>query len=164
MTTRSRQPQPNLKTIINQPLKRRQRPNHQNPNRQPIPQSLKPNIPINARHRLARALTLLAIRVEFRDHDVRGVRDDGAAYAGDVAAEEGDAGLLEAIVGGFGLAEVGVDGVDGGFEGCEFYHCVGNLAAPEGVETFIKSRVNACQYSTLVPKFHVRIFPSIELQ
>ena len=67
------------------------------------------------------------------------MRDDGAAYAGDVAAEEGDAGLLETVVGGFGLAEVRVDCVDGGFEGCEFYHCVGDLAAPEGVEAFVEA-------------------------
>ena len=143
VTTRSRQSQPHLKTIINQPLKRRQCPNHQNPNRQAIPQSLEPNIPINARHGFPRALALLAIRVEFRDHDVRGVRDDGAAYAGDVAAEEGDAGLLQAVVGGFGLAEVRVDGVDGRFEGREFYHCVGDLAAPEGVEAFVKSGISS---------------------
>lgn len=55
------------------------------------------------------------------------MRDDRAAYTGDVTAQEGDAGLLEAVVGGFGFSEVVVDCADGCFEGCEFYHGVGDL-------------------------------------
>jgi len=45
--------------------------------------------------------------------------------------------LLEAVVGGFGLAERGVDLVDCCFEGSEFAHCVGDLSTPEGVEAFV---------------------------
>jgi hypothetical protein len=47
--------------------------------------------------------------------------------------------LLEAVVGGFRLAKRGVDFVDCCFESREFAHCVRDLAAPEGVETFIQT-------------------------
>jgi hypothetical protein len=139
MTPRSRQPQRHLKTIINQPLKRRQRPNHQNPNRQPIPQPRKPNIPINPAHRLASSLSRFPIGIQLGHHDVRRVRDDSACNTRDVATQEGYTGLLESVVGGLGLAERLVDLVDCGLEGREFAHGVGDLAAPEGVEAFVQT-------------------------
>jgi hypothetical protein len=137
MAPRSRQSQRHLETIINQPLKRRQRANHQNPNRQSIPQSRKPDIAINPAHRLARPLPWFPIRVELGHHDVRGVRDDGAGDPGDVAAEEGDPGLLQPVVGGLRLAEHGVDLVDCSLERGELAHGVWNLAAPEGIQSLI---------------------------
>jgi hypothetical protein len=149
MTPRSRQPQRHLKTIINQPLERRQRPNHQNPNRQPIPQSREPNIPINPSHRLTSALSGFPLRIKLRDHDVCGMRDDCAGDTGDVAAEEGDTGLLEPVVGGFRLSERFVDLVDGCLEGGEFAHCVGDLPAPEGVEAFVQATVTSLSATTL---------------
>lgn len=139
MPPRSRQAQGDLERIINQPLKGRQRTNHQNPDRQPIPQTLESHIPIYPRDSLPRALTRLPIRVQLGNHDVGRVRDDGAADTSDIAAEEGNTSLLEGIVARFGTSEVGVDFVDRGFEGGEFYHCVGDLTGPEGVETFVES-------------------------
>lgn len=61
------------------------------------------------------------------------MRDHCASDTSNVATEEGNSGLLEAVVGGFGLAERGIDLVDCCFEGSEFAHCVGDLSTPEGV-------------------------------
>jgi len=137
MTTRSRQSQRNLKTIINQPLKRRQSPNHQNPHGQTIPKTRKANIPINPTHRFASTLTRFPIRIKLRHHDVRGMRDDSTSDTSDITTKERHSGLLQAVVCGFGLSERGVDFVDCCLEGGEFAHCVGDLAAPEGVESFV---------------------------
>ena len=67
------------------------------------------------------------------------MRDDGAGNTSDVTSEEGNSGLLEPVIGRFGFAQVLVNFVDGGFEGCEFTHCIGNLTSPEGVESFIEA-------------------------
>jgi hypothetical protein len=167
MTACSRQPKRHLKTVINQPLKRRQCPNHQNPNRQPIPQPRKPNIAINPSHRLACSLSRLSVRIEFGNHDVCRVRDDCAGDTGDVTAEEGDAGLLEPVVGGFGLPEHLVDFVYCGLEGGEFAHCVGDLTAPERVEAFVQATMISSVQARSSPKIGIRIRgenePSISL-
>ena len=128
----------NLERIINQPLKRRQRPNHRNPGRQPIPQSRKPNIPINPPNRLTRALPSLAISIQLAHHHIRRVRNNCTADPRDVAAQKGDSRLLQRVVGFLGLAEVGVDLRDSGLECREFDHGIRDLARPERVQTLVK--------------------------
>jgi len=78
------------------------------------------------------------------------VRYDSTRDTGDVAAEEGDSGLLQAVVRGLWLAKGFVDLIDSCFEGGEFAHGVGDLTAPEGVETFVES---VCPFiSTFSPR------------
>ena len=67
------------------------------------------------------------------------MRDNGASDTSDVSSEEGDSGLLQTVVRGLWLAEVGVDVVDGGLKGCELYHGVRNLTGPERVETLVET-------------------------
>lgn len=131
-----------------------QRSNHENPRRQPIPQPTKPNISINPRHGLHSAFSRLPITIQLTNHHIGWVRYDGTPDTGYVTTQEGDAGLLKAVIGGFGLSETSVDCRDGGFKGCEFYHCVGDLAGPEGVETFVETVVFmlACQSSNRSPR------------
>jgi hypothetical protein len=139
MPSCSRESQRHLEAIVNQPLKCRQRTNHQNPNRQSIPQSRKPNIAINPAHRLPRTFSRFPIRIELRDHDICRVRDHSASNTRNVTAEEGHTGLLQPIVGGFRLTERGVDLVDCCLEGGELAHGVRDLAAPERIQSFIQS-------------------------
>src|SRR3954469_335476 len=105
MPPRRRESKTHLERVINEPLKRGQGSDHQDPDRQPIPETRETNTPVDARHRPARALAGFPLRVQLRDHDVGRVRDDGARDARDVPAEEGDTSLLEWVVGGFRLSE-----------------------------------------------------------
>lgn len=65
--------------------------------------------------------------------------NDGASNTGNITSQEGNPGLLEGGIGGFGFPEVGIDFVNGGFERREFHHRVWNLTAPERVESFVES-------------------------
>lgn len=97
-----------------------------------------------------------AVRVELRDHDVGRVRDDGAANTGNVAAEEGDAGLLDGRVALLGLAELLVDGGDGALKGRKLDHCVGDLAAPERDQAVVEA-AEAIFGNRLAPAFAQRV-------
>lgn len=54
-----------LERIINEPLERRQSTNHEDPDRQTVPQPTEANLAVYPANRLARALASLAIIVEF---------------------------------------------------------------------------------------------------
>lgn len=133
------EPQRHLERIIQEELWSCERPYHNDPNWQSIPQTHESNIAINASNRLPSGLSRFSLRVELRHHDISGMRDHCACNTSDITSEEGNSSLLEPVVGRFGLAEVLVDLVDGGFEGCEFAHRVGDLAGPEGIETLVET-------------------------
>ena len=66
------------------------------------------------------------------------MRDGGGADAGDVAAQERDAGLLVDVEGVFGLAQCLVDVLDRLLERRELHHRVWDLSAPEWVQAFVQ--------------------------
>lgn len=81
----------------------------------------------------------LALSVHFADHDICGMTDDRTADTGDIASQETDARLLQFAIALLGFAEIAVNGRDGGFEGGEFDHGVGDLACPEGGNAFVET-------------------------
>ena len=111
---------------------------HDDPDRQTIPQSHKANIAIDTRQRLRSTLARLAVSVQLRDHDVGGVRNGGRADTRDVAAEERDAGLLVDVERVLGLAHRLVDVLDRLLERRELHHRVRDLPAPERVQPFVQ--------------------------
>lgn len=127
-----------LERIVDQPLESGQCANHANPHGQTVPQSAETDVAVDPANRRARALAGLAIGIELRHHHVGRVRDHRAANTGDVAAEERHAGLLQRVVGLFGLAELRVDLRDGALEGRELDHGVGDLAGPERVQALVQ--------------------------
>ena len=127
-----------LERIVDQPLESGQRANHTNPHGQTVPQSTEADVAVDPANRRARALACLAIGIELRHHYVGRVRNHRAANTGDVAAEEGHAGLLQGVVGLLGLAELRVDLGDGALEGRELDHGVGDLARPERVQALVQ--------------------------
>lgn len=128
-----------LPRIINQPLEGRQSANHSNPDSDAVPQPREADIAVNTTHSLARALAGLAVAVKLRHHDVRGMRDNGAADTGDVAAEERNARLLQPVESRLGLADVRVDGIDGALKRREFHHRVRYLPAPQRHEPIVQA-------------------------
>ena len=143
MSSCSGQPQCYLETIINQPLECCQSSNHYNSDRQTIPKTSKSNISINPRHSLSSSLSSFSITVKFRDHNICWVRDNSTTNTSDITTKERNPSLLETRIRGLRLPQVSVDFIDGGFEGCEFHHCVRNLSTPERIESLVKSVLGA---------------------
>ena len=139
VTSSGRESQRHLKRVIYEPLKCGQRSDHNYPHGEAIPKTRESNIAVDASDGLPSSFARFPVRVELRHHDIRGMRNDGTCNTGDIASQERNSRLLEPVVGGFGLAKVLVDLVDGGLKGCEFAHRVRDLAAPEGIETFVEA-------------------------
>ena len=82
----------------------------------------------------------LPIGVQFADHHVRRVAYDRASDPSDIAAQEGDAGLLQRVVGILWLPERGVDVIHRRLERRKLDHRVRNLPAPQRLQAFIQPR------------------------
>ena len=110
------------------------------PDRETVPETTESNILVDATHGATEAFTGLSVGVEFADHDVGWVRDDGAEDTGEVTAGESDTGLSTLGVVRFLAGEAVVDHFDNGFEGGEFHHGVRDLTTPERSNTLIETR------------------------
>lgn len=60
----------NLKRIIDEPLECCQSANHEDSNRQPVPQTAESYLAVDPTNRLARTLASFTITVELGDHDI----------------------------------------------------------------------------------------------
>lgn len=129
----------------------RQRANHGNPHRQPIPQSLKPNIPINPPHGAQSRLARFPIRIQLGHHDVRRVGHDRAPYARNITPEERHPRLLQHRIGLLGLIEGFINHLDRGLEGGEFHHRVRDLPGPERIDALIEPCVALFSYDFAPP-------------
>lgn len=90
------------------------------PNRQTVPQARESDVLIDPSHGGAGAFARFAVGVEFGDHDIGGVGDNGAEDTGEVTGREGHARLGAFGVVGFLAGEAGVHHFDDSFEGGEF--------------------------------------------
>lgn len=59
-----------LKRVVDEPLERGKRTNHEDTNWQSVPQTTEADLAVDASDGLARALASLAVAVELRDHDI----------------------------------------------------------------------------------------------
>ena len=55
MPPRRRQPQRHFEAVVDEPLERRQRADHQDPDRQPVPQAPEADVAVDSRHGFAAA-------------------------------------------------------------------------------------------------------------
>lgn len=81
-TPRRRQPHENLEAIVDTPLQRGQRPNHEDPENKTVPQPHEADVFIYPAHSGAEGFAWLAVRVQFGNHDVGGVGDYSAEDTG----------------------------------------------------------------------------------
>jgi len=126
-------PEGNLYRIVDEPLQRRQRTNHDNSRSKAGPAALPAQILENAASGGTGRL------VEHGDDAIGGVRDDGAEHTGDVTGGEGDDELLALGALGAGLGhDVLVEELDGLLKARELHHGVGDLAEPEGLEALVE--------------------------
>lgn len=97
----------------------------------------------------------LPVRIQLADHHIRRVTDDRTPYTRNVTTQETHPSLLQRVVGLFRLPQRSGDIIDRGFKGCEFHHRVGDLAAPERVQTLVESS-DAFLRRHLAPSFPQR--------
>lgn len=140
MTTGGREAKPDLEGIVDEPLERGEGSDHDDSGRKPIPETGEADVAVDSAHGFRGGLAGLAVRVELADHDVCRVRDDRTRDARDVPAQEAHAGLLQLVVALLRPAQLLVDVVDGLFEGGEFTHGVGDLAAPQRRDALVEAR------------------------
>ena len=138
-TTRGREAHEDLKVVIDHPLETGEGTNHDNSDGQTVPEALEANLLVDSRGDGTHALTGLAVRVELADHDIGGVRDNGAENTGGITTDEGDAGLGGLAVVVLVAGQTLVDGLDDGLERSKLHHGVGDLATPERVETLVEA-------------------------
>ena len=96
-----RQPHEHLKIVVDHPLQTSERSNHEDPNREPIPESSEPNVFVDTARCASKAFAGLAIGVELRNHDICRVRDDGTQDTSNVTTCEGHGRLCAVSVVGF---------------------------------------------------------------
>ena len=140
VTTSGGQTKPDLEGIVDEPLEGCERPDHDDTSRQTIPKPREADVSVDPGHSFGSGLSSLSLGVEFADHDVRGVRDDSTGDAGNIPAQETDAGLLQLVVALLGFAQLLVDEVDSLLEGRELTHRVWDLAAPQRRDTLVQAR------------------------
>lgn len=70
VSTRRRQTQVHLETVVDEPLESRKSTDHDNAHGQAVPQARESNVAVDAGHGGSGALAGLAVTVELRDHDV----------------------------------------------------------------------------------------------
>lgn len=131
-TTRSLQPNSSLESIINPPLKTSQSTNHDNSGSQSSPKSIKSNVFVNGFHIIHSGSFSFHV-VQFRDHGVSWMRNDGTDDTGEVSWSESDTKLSEfrVFIFGFSGKNVIVKHFNCFLEKDEFDDGVGNLSGPK---------------------------------
>lgn len=112
---------------------------HHNTNRQSVPQSPEANVAIDAAHSSAKRLTRLSIRVQLTNHDIGRVRYRSAQNTSEVTARECNGSLGTLVVVGLLTWQIVVDHLNNSLEGSELHHRVGNLTAPQRIETLVQT-------------------------
>lgn len=70
VTARGREAQVHLEAIVDEPLERGKSTDHDDTDRQAVPETREADVAVDARHGLSGALAGLAVAVELRYHDV----------------------------------------------------------------------------------------------
>ena len=148
---------------------------HSNSDGQTVPQAFESDVAVDPRHGFSSALAgyelgsahqrliltsrtgihTLPVSIQLADHDIRRMTDDRTPNTRNITTQETHPSLLQRVVGLFRLPQCRVDVIDRGFKGCEFHHRVGDLAAPERVQTLVESS-NAFLRGDLAPSFPQR--------
>lgn len=127
-------------TYVDCPLKTSQSSNHNDTHRESVPESRKPNVLVDTAHRSTKSFTRSSIRIEFADHDIRRVGDDGAEDACEVATSKRYACLRSLAVVALLAWQAVIDHLDDGLKGGKLHHGVGNLATPKRVDALVQAR------------------------
>lgn len=126
-------------THVDHPLETGQGTNHDDTDRQTVPEARESNVLVDPAHGRAKCLALRAICIELADHDVGRVGDDSAEDTCQVTADKRHARLGSLAVVGLLPGEAGVHHLDNGLEGGKLHHGVGNLSAPERVQALVEA-------------------------
>ena len=78
------------------------------------------------------------IGVQFADHHIGRMTDDGASNTRNVAPQERDPRLLKSVIALLRLSQRGVDIVDSRLEGRELHHGIGDLPAPKRLQALVQ--------------------------
>ena len=111
---------------------------HHNTDGQSVPQPSEANITIDAAHCSAKGLTRLAVGIQLAHHHICGMGHNSAENTGQVSTGEGNRGLSALVVVGFLSRQSLVDHFHNGLKRGKLHHGVGDLTAPEGIQTFVK--------------------------
>ena len=112
---------------------------HDNTDGQSIPQSAEANVSIDPAHGCTKRLTCLAIGIELTDHNISWVRHHGTQNTSHVSTRERNCCLSTLVVVGLVSRQAMVDHFDDCFKRGELHHGVGDLAAPEWVQTLVQA-------------------------
>ena len=134
-----RQAHEDLEGVVNHPLQASECTNHDDTNRETVPETRESDILVDSAHGSTKAFPSLSVGVEFADHDIGGMGDDSAENTGEVTTDEGDTSLLALGVIVLGTWESGVDHLNDGLEGGEFHHGVWDLSAPKRIDTLVET-------------------------
>lgn len=128
-----------LEVVVNHPLQSSESSNHDNSDRQPVPEASESDVFIDTAHRGTESLTGLTTGVELADHNVGRVRDNGAKNTGKIASGKRNSGLGSLSVVLLGSWKPVVYGFDYRFERSELHHGIRNLTTPERVQTLVET-------------------------
>jgi hypothetical protein len=112
---------------------------YDNPDRQTIPETWEANSGVDTAHGCTKAFSWGALGVQFADHDIGRMRDNGAQNTSQVTTSECNSSLAAFTVVVLGAREVVVHSLNDSFEGGELHHGIWDLATPQWVETFVET-------------------------
>jgi hypothetical protein len=112
---------------------------YDNADRQAVPETDKADSVVDTTHCGTKAFSWSALGVQFADHDIGRVGDDGAENTSQVTGGECNRSLDSFTVVVLGAREVVVHKLNDCFKGGELHHGVWDLASPQWVETFVET-------------------------
>lgn len=112
---------------------------HDDTDRQSVPQSPESNISVDPTHSSTERLSRLAIGIQLADHHIGRVRDHCTENTSEVSTGKSHSRLSALVVVGLLSWEATIDNLDNGLERGKLHHRVGDLAAPEWVQALVQT-------------------------
>lgn len=139
LRTSGRKSDVGLERVIEEPLETSESTNHNNTDRETIPETTETNLAVDTANSSTDRLTRLLLSVNLRNHNISGVRNNSAENTSNVTTKEGNTSLSKKRVLLLGERKGLVDLFNSLFESSKLNHGVRNLTSPERRKTLVKT-------------------------
>lgn len=128
-----------LEAYINHPLETSQSANHDDTDGETVPESSESNFPVDPAHDGSKCLARFSIRIQFTDHDIGGVGDNGTENTSEISTGEGDTGLRSLAIVALLSGETVINLFNNSLKRSKLHHGIGNLTSPQWIQSLVKA-------------------------
>lgn len=128
-------------TYINHPLETSQSTNHDNTHGKTVPEPTESNFPVDTAHDFSKGFTRLSIGIEFADHDISGMRDNGTENTSEITTSEGYTGLGSFSVVALLSRQAVINHFHNSFKRGKLHHGIWDLTSPQWIQSLVEASV-----------------------